>query len=421
MASRQERHGDIAEDLSGGGMAALRGFGTGASMGLVKYPSALVMKMLDAFMGQGMTWSEAIDAINRQQQQDREQNPIATAGGELAGALVAPVPGLGTAKATTTLGKLGLSTAKGAATGAIQGGVSSFNENQSLDEAGKGAIAGATLGALGGAAQVAQAAGVEKMAQLAARKQKVDANNAIKHLDDLITDAAERKARMTKVGVDTADVQSELYRLQRQKTEVKAAQSAARKTASTARGFANNPERMKKVTGALNKGAVEDVLGSTSNRLGAALGGALTPGDMLLGAAGAGAGYLAGGDPTTMMVLGALSPALARGAQGILPAKAKLGASMLSAMPNAGPTAARAANLAIVPRLAAEQPMPPQPAPQEPAPQVQAEPDVEMEPLVLDTAPWEEEPAPKAKTKSTKSSTKAPVEERLVLDKAPWE
>lgn len=146
---------ELAGGVKQGFLPAIRGVGTGASMGLHKYPAAGIMKALDYLMGEGkMTYAEALEAINAQQQEDRDENPVASYGGQIVGSLspagAARSAGIGIAKAVpNTIGGLMKSVAGAGAVGAGQGAISGFNENQDLTEAGLGAGLGAILGGAG--------------------------------------------------------------------------------------------------------------------------------------------------------------------------------------------------------------------------------------------------------------------------------
>jgi len=95
-----------------------------------------------------------------------EVNPYSFAAGELGGGLLLPIPGAGAAKATSLLGKLGTTAAKGAAIGAGYG--AGYSEKEGLESLEDAAIGGALGGVLGGglgassAAKAAQATGIPK-------------------------------------------------------------------------------------------------------------------------------------------------------------------------------------------------------------------------------------------------------------------
>ncbi len=126
--------------LMGSGLATVRGFGSGASMGLHKYPAAAMMMMLDQMVGNGqLSHREAMDIINQQQQEDRARYPVASYGGEIAGAFV---PGAAAARGITSLGG---AMRAGAGMGAVQG----YNEQQRPMDAATGAALGGALPAAG--------------------------------------------------------------------------------------------------------------------------------------------------------------------------------------------------------------------------------------------------------------------------------
>lgn len=137
-------------DLVDSGLAGVRGFGTGASMGVVKYPAAGLMLALDRLVGEGrLSPGEALQLINEQQQADRTEHPYASYGGEIAGSIA--MPGAAGARAATNIAKMTTSRAvpilSTGVIGAGQGAIAGFNERQNLDDAAVGAGVGGVFGA----------------------------------------------------------------------------------------------------------------------------------------------------------------------------------------------------------------------------------------------------------------------------------
>jgi hypothetical protein len=119
------------------------GLGRGVSAGLTNYPAALALQISRNASGLSTTYQDALKMVSDYNQQTNQQNPIAYNAGQFAGGL-----GLGLA---TGGGGIAANIAKNAAIG----GLSSYNENQSIKEGALGAGIGATLGSLGSAASAA--------------------------------------------------------------------------------------------------------------------------------------------------------------------------------------------------------------------------------------------------------------------------
>jgi len=71
-------------------LAGLRGIGTGATAGLLKYPVAAgLMGATKLSDGKGMSWDEAMEGLNTQEARDAKEHPIADGIGKTAGVLAA--------------------------------------------------------------------------------------------------------------------------------------------------------------------------------------------------------------------------------------------------------------------------------------------------------------------------------------------
>lgn len=148
---------DLLTEFKKSVLATARGIGIGGSLGLIKYPAASTMVLVDKLMADNpqLTFDQALDAINQQQARDRAERPLAAYGSEIAGALV---PGVALARTATTI-----PAAIGG--GVAQGALSGFNEAQQLQDAGIGAVAGGVLAPAGMVAGKAQEAVVRRTAQ----------------------------------------------------------------------------------------------------------------------------------------------------------------------------------------------------------------------------------------------------------------
>jgi hypothetical protein len=104
------------------------------------------------------------EAALQNQQLAQEQHPYAFAGGQLAGALAVPIPGLSAARGATTLARVGRSVGAGAVGGGLYGGGSAVSEGQGAAGIATGAAQGAGAGTLFGAAGAGVAETVSKVA-----------------------------------------------------------------------------------------------------------------------------------------------------------------------------------------------------------------------------------------------------------------
>lgn len=129
-------------DLFNTAAAGVQGFADAATLGLVKYPQALVYSQ-----AMGMPYQEALREVRREEERTRNKNPVAYTGGSLAGTVAqAFVPGGGVVASPARL----------AALGAVQGATTGFTANEGFDTVGRdvltGSVLGAGLGAAGGVA-----------------------------------------------------------------------------------------------------------------------------------------------------------------------------------------------------------------------------------------------------------------------------
>lgn len=182
--------GELKSSASDAFLPFVRGVGSGASMGLHKYPAAAGMVLLNQLLEKNpqLTMSEALQLINEQQQTDRQNNPVASYGGEIAGSIVPGVGMVGKAANAVARGTTSVlaPVATATAMGAGQGAVSAFNERQNLDDAPMGAGLGALGGLAGGSLQTV-ANKVGRWAGTSAQKKAADqsyeaANKATKKM-----------------------------------------------------------------------------------------------------------------------------------------------------------------------------------------------------------------------------------------------
>jgi hypothetical protein len=133
-------------------MTGWRGYTSGVTAGLHRYPAAVVMMAMDKLVGADagpgggkLSYKEALQAIRDLEAGDIENNPKAALAGNIIGAMAtAPIAG-------------GAGVARSALNAGILGGTSGFTANAGMDNAVRdtavGVGLGGTLGALGGVAQ----------------------------------------------------------------------------------------------------------------------------------------------------------------------------------------------------------------------------------------------------------------------------
>ena len=136
----------------GAGEAAAQGFQQGATFGL----GDEVVARIKSLLPEGSSYQKELEAVRYQQKAAEEQHPIASGVGKLAGTLApALIPGVGKALTGPTLAS---TIGRGMLSGGISQALTSYGETEKTDladqakEAAKGAIVGAGIGALGGAA-----------------------------------------------------------------------------------------------------------------------------------------------------------------------------------------------------------------------------------------------------------------------------
>lgn len=339
-------------------LPGVRGAARGAVLGLEKYPAAAVMKVMDLVRGGKMTWSEALDALNRQQEQDRAEHPVAAYGGELAGALMTPVPGSAAKGAGTTMRVLASPTLRGAA----QGGIASFNENQDLGEGLTGAALGAVTGGAAGLAQLAGKKIVKKVAERAINKNTADFATTAEKLDDDIIKAQAKanKARMAANRAVKTDAPTHVQEQLGDMADLAEGRLSEAASARTRFLEQNGPymRDLENMRNAQHLGEALDMYPHTTSRLiaGDAQRSINAPGalsDLVSAVPLAGIGYAAFSDPNDYRrgVLGALM-----GAAGSIPlvgkSKVKLGASLAARYPNAPTAAAQVLNRTVTPYAA---------------------------------------------------------------------
>ena len=124
-------------------MSTIRGFGNGFTGGLSKYVGTGALWALGPLFDSsnhwsGEGWSNALDSVNQQRDEDRTVHPEAYQLGNIGGA--------------ATMGYLtgGTSLLRNVAVGATTGAANAVNESDKLSDAGSGAIIGGVLGGTAG-------------------------------------------------------------------------------------------------------------------------------------------------------------------------------------------------------------------------------------------------------------------------------
>lgn len=135
-ASRKEGRKDIGKlESFGQGVASAATFGFDDELSAMLAPGK---------------YDENIETIRRMKKNREEANPISNFAGNVVGG--AAIPGMGAAKAATTLGRAGI----GAGIGAVQGGIQGVGDSEAQDasgvlaDAGMGALTGGAIGGLTG-------------------------------------------------------------------------------------------------------------------------------------------------------------------------------------------------------------------------------------------------------------------------------
>ena len=265
---------DLLKELKEGALPAVRGVGSGASLGFVKYPSAALMVLMDQVMAKNpnLTMSEALQLINEQQASDRENNPVASYGGEVLGSLV---PGAAAARVATTL-----PAAIGA--GAAQGAAAGFNERQDLGDAGVGALLG-TAGVAGGRM-------LDKGREVLVRRTLADVGR--QRVDEAAQAIQVQRQTLATPGISAAEtkrLEKSIRSLEQSRkvgeTQVKIATLGSPDLVMAASRPAVGLQKVK--AGPIAKSAIGDVFGTRRAQIASRAGDTLAP--TLLGA---GAGYL---------------------------------------------------------------------------------------------------------------------------------
>lgn len=164
-------------------VAALRGVGTGASAGMLRYPVAAGIAALDKATGGqrpiGEMYADALAAQRSIDAEDQRNTPLARLAGEIGGGLVTAVAtGGGSIPA-----QIGRTTALGALSG--------FSQNEGLENTARDVALGGTIGAVSGVA----GAGLQKGQELFVKSQLK------RHIEGTLEGAAlERKAALDALG-----------------------------------------------------------------------------------------------------------------------------------------------------------------------------------------------------------------------------
>lgn len=228
-----------------GAQAFATGAVKSASLGLSKYPTAVMVKVLDQFMGDGkMTYKEALEATKMKLDEMEKENPKAMMAGNLVGGTAAAI-GTGGGGLALQVGKT-----------ALAGGVSGFTENESLKDAAVGVGTGAAFGAAGAVAQKGMQHLVTKDARVALAKQ------AAKNATKLEENTAVLTEWMKKNGSKKSLV-SEAYSIAG-KAEVAKSVASAPRTVSARRGGLKTTRTGVPASQALNK-VPEEVVEAAKN------------------------------------------------------------------------------------------------------------------------------------------------------------
>lgn len=366
------------KDLLEGGAAGVRGFAASATLGLVKYPQAVLYSQV-----MGVPYEQALHEVRASEAAVREANPTAYTIGSGVGTIAnAAVPGA----AVTSIPRL-------MARGAIQGGVTGFTANEGMDNALEDTLTGATIGAAAGGV----GAGLGKFSDKARRIMGKDPEVQAVKLKKLTERAQATAAKMGKDPVfvraagkaqqDGVPLRDVINLASSPKNPLGVAKSTQR-AAKSLQGFEGSLKSTQNLMNAGNwKATGYSLIPKAKETLVEGIKGAVRPGIEagLYGAGGYALGSALGAeDPMSL----ALIAAGLRGGQGALDrlgtTKAKAGAEVLTGLfsPKYGEVAARAVT-PMVTRSVVER------APQMPAATVgPAAAPVEELPQT-DLAPWE--------------------------------
>jgi hypothetical protein len=314
---------DFLSELGDNAAAATRGFGKSATLGLIQYPQAGLMKLVN-----GGTFKDNLANLREDEAQVAAAHPIPYGAGSLAGTAL-------TAAGTGGGGLIGM-----AGRGAIQGGVSGFTQNEDFGDAAAGAGLGAVLGGAGRAVDYGKARFVRS--QLTKHYSGAAAEAQAK-MSDLIVKRAQLQAAKA-----TAASPAELAQIEQGIGQVTQGIGQARgqlKQLKPKLNTANNGTEEEMMNLAAGSGLHSPLINSTLKNTTAQFAGASGLGAVL----GGGSAALMGNDP----VKGAMAGAGLFGSASVLPGKA----AMLARVPlGATETAARAATATMVPKLVAPQP-----------------------------------------------------------------
>lgn len=188
--------------------AAIRGVGQGATAGFLRYPAAALMVGIDQATGNGaMRYSDALQAIRDQDENDRQEYGAARFAGELGGGILGSI-GTAGASIPATIARSGI-------LGAASGFTEKAGMEGSLEDTLKGAGIGAAFGLLGGAAEKAKNTIIRNQANRLEKKfEREIVNSYEKNLKEL--------ARLETLGKRTKDPAHRAV-IEEQKAGVKAA------------------------------------------------------------------------------------------------------------------------------------------------------------------------------------------------------
>lgn len=189
---------ESTEPESQGAMAALEGFGEGATLGYLNNLQALADKPVTAIgnlvTGQDVQADDYItarDSYNRRQQALQQENPGSFGAGQVAGTIVSSMPVARAAQGATALARAGQAAKAGAAYGALQNTTEQDGEMGGLDigERAQNAAFSAAMGAGSSLGADAIAKGLQKGAQAVSNTRNRIGRSLAKGAEDMAENA----------------------------------------------------------------------------------------------------------------------------------------------------------------------------------------------------------------------------------------
>jgi len=308
---------DFLDELGSNAGAAVRGYGKGATLGLIQYPQALLKQAVN-----GGTFGENLADLRQSEEQLAQEHPVAYYGGNLVGGLQSAV-GTGGGGLVGLMGR-----------GAIQGGVAGFTQNEDLGDAAAGAGLGAALGGVARGVDKGRSMYLQKALREHYQGTKAAATEKLNQM--IVARAQLQAARSTASPAELKQINDGISQLN---VGIGGARGALKQVAPKL-AIANGKDEAAMLDLASGTGLIAGPLTSSATKVG--VGGTL---GALSGAVGS---YASGGDPLKGAAIGMLSG----GAAGLIPAKT----AILAKIPaGASETAARAVTNAVTPALVAPQ------------------------------------------------------------------